>query len=598
MDPQASESGVVLRETPGRNRHAGRIKSDDSDLESVYGFPNTPSPNQPRNSTHMSTPLMSPTAFSFASPLNPASNRSSFTHPEQQPMSDSYVADLSLWSVASSVHPATDESMLEPHDVEPRAPPQPSLENETLDDSLSLSASTERDAEREMETVTIDSAPAATVAESFLPSQAEPSSSSGHERSLSSQSPPRTSAEGLSSLLTGEHRRVLISRSEQGFGFFLRGPVSKLPSDAASRSAGFIEKESETASILDENNVVYGLAGQYVRSVDMDGPAHNAGLLAGDRIVAVNNISCINSTHEEVKEMINSCDTLLLTVVYDDTLSKAFKTTTKLLKKNSLDHMNQSSGLPVLSAEMRHFTLGRTKSLKARFEPSSGTVAPQAPLLTLREVDSLNTKSRTSSASSSRSASPELPTRRGSLPASALLGIPRASLFKPQTSAGSAIPPPSHAPSSDVTTSLPTRRRAATENFGTIASFKPLQQEPAPNSSTGESEPVAHDGAVDPQAALLKSHSQSMSTPSLPAAGQQTPDATPSESPAGIPSLFGKLSAFNNRQFSSLASIPCARQHSGATRRSEQPAVDTIPEVVERRASVDHKAKSLETVLF
>ena len=44
--------------------------------------------------------------------------------------------------------------------------------------------------------------------------------------------------------------------------------------------------------------------GQYIRSVDFSGAAHQWGLKAGDRILAVNSIVCENESHESVLKLI------------------------------------------------------------------------------------------------------------------------------------------------------------------------------------------------------------------------------------------------------------------------------------------------------
>lgn len=95
--------------------------------------------------------------------------------------------------------------------------------------------------------------------------------------------------------------------------------------------------------------------GQYIRSVDLDSPADMAGLQAGDRILAVNDIPCEGECHEVVRDLIKQSDSpLKLLVLRDDNLAtRARRTTATMLTENAQAIINEQTGMPTVTAEMK-----------------------------------------------------------------------------------------------------------------------------------------------------------------------------------------------------------------------------------------------------
>ncbi|KAH3837578.1 hypothetical protein DPMN_110973 [Dreissena polymorpha] len=92
-------------------------------------------------------------------------------------------------------------------------------------------------------------------------------------------------------------RRVIITKSETGFGFNVRGQVS------------------EGGVLKSINGVLYAPL-QHVSAVLEGGAAQRAGIRKGDRILEVNNVSVEGATHKQVVDLIKSGgDTLTLTVI-------------------------------------------------------------------------------------------------------------------------------------------------------------------------------------------------------------------------------------------------------------------------------------------
>ncbi|KAL3865897.1 hypothetical protein ACJMK2_043245 [Sinanodonta woodiana] len=92
-------------------------------------------------------------------------------------------------------------------------------------------------------------------------------------------------------------RVVMITKSETGFGFNVRGQVS------------------EGGVLKSINGVLYAPL-QHVSAVLEGGAAQRAGIRKGDRILAVNNVNVEGATHKQVVDLIKSGgDTLTLTVI-------------------------------------------------------------------------------------------------------------------------------------------------------------------------------------------------------------------------------------------------------------------------------------------
>lgn len=85
------------------------------------------------------------------------------------------------------------------------------------------------------------------------------------------------------------------------YGFNLRG---------SKQYRGHV-KQRCTFSIFHETTIILNFEyanfrGQFVRSVDFSGPAHEYGLKAGDRLLAVNGVVCEDESHDIVTDMIRS----------------------------------------------------------------------------------------------------------------------------------------------------------------------------------------------------------------------------------------------------------------------------------------------------
>eukprot|EP00729_Bicosta_minor_P021102 gene21102-30833_t len=110
--------------------------------------------------------------------------------------------------------------------------------------------------------------------------------------------------------------------------------------------------------------------GQYVRSVDFNGQAHQWGLKAGDRVLAVNGVLCEDENHEKVIELIRatlSSKDLELVVVSDPDMQETARTATSgLLKKKAKEVISENTGIPHFTVEMTEAALGRTKMLQRK----------------------------------------------------------------------------------------------------------------------------------------------------------------------------------------------------------------------------------------
>jgi len=153
----------------------------------------------------------------------------------------------------------------------------------------------------------------------------------------------RRSIEALLDL--SEPHRVSIPRGETGsYGFNLRG------------------------SLLVRGHTKQ--RGQYIRSVDFNGPAHVWGLRAGDRVLAVNSVICEEEDHEYVISLIRSTPknkNLELVVVSDPNMKGTAQTATSgLLKTKAKEVINEATGIPHFTVEMTEAPLGRTKMLQRK----------------------------------------------------------------------------------------------------------------------------------------------------------------------------------------------------------------------------------------
>ena len=112
--------------------------------------------------------------------------------------------------------------------------------------------------------------------------------------------------------------------------------------------------------------------GQYIRSVDFNGPAHKWGLAAGDRILEVNGEPCAWDSHEEVIQLIKkSGDAVRLEVVKDPTIEgTALEATTTLLGERDQAVIVEATGIPQFTVEMTNCKLGRTRMLTRSFAGS------------------------------------------------------------------------------------------------------------------------------------------------------------------------------------------------------------------------------------
>ena len=115
-------------------------------------------------------------------------------------------------------------------------------------------------------------------------------------------------------------RRIRIPCDPQrGFGFNLRGTT-----DSGGESRG-----------------------QYIRSVDFSGNAHQWGLKAGDRILAVNSIVCENESHESVLKLIQGApEQIELLVVADTQMGRhAMKATQSMLAGERKSAIHPETGM-------------------------------------------------------------------------------------------------------------------------------------------------------------------------------------------------------------------------------------------------------------
>eukprot|EP00043_Microstomoeca_roanoka_P007963 m.76757 g.76757 ORF g.76757 m.76757 type:complete len:207 (-) comp14040_c2_seq1:201-821(-) len=108
--------------------------------------------------------------------------------------------------------------------------------------------------------------------------------------------------------------------------------------------------------------------GQYIRSVDLDSPADQAGLKAGDRILAVNDVPCEGECHEVVRDLVAaSSSPLRLLVLRDEVLaSQAKDTTSAMVLQEFKEVINEQTGMPTVTAEMKGSRLGRTRKCMER----------------------------------------------------------------------------------------------------------------------------------------------------------------------------------------------------------------------------------------
>ena len=89
---------------------------------------------------------------------------------------------------------------------------------------------------------------------------------------------------------------IVITKSHTGFGFNVRGQVN------------------EGGTLKSINGELYAPL-QHVSAVLDGGAAQEAGLLKGDRILAVNNVNVEGATHRQVVELIKSSDQVLKLLV-------------------------------------------------------------------------------------------------------------------------------------------------------------------------------------------------------------------------------------------------------------------------------------------
>ena len=87
--------------------------------------------------------------------------------------------------------------------------------------------------------------------------------------------------------------------------------------------------------------------GQYIRSVDFSGNAHQWGLKAGDRILAVNSIVCENESHESVLKLIQGApEQIELLVVADTQMGRhAMKATQSMLAGERKSAIHPETGM-------------------------------------------------------------------------------------------------------------------------------------------------------------------------------------------------------------------------------------------------------------
>lgn len=144
-------------------------------------------------------------------------------------------------------------------------------------------------------------------------------------------------------------RKVTLQRRANGFGFTLRHFIVYPPESAVAElnrlqdSGGDGPKQKSRISALEPMDTIF------VKQVKPEGPAHQAGLANGDRIVSVNGESVTGKTYQQVVNLIQLCDTNLTLFVVpreEDILQVAYPSSAyKAVKQSSrqTDHKTASS---------------------------------------------------------------------------------------------------------------------------------------------------------------------------------------------------------------------------------------------------------------
>ncbi|XP_058879168.1 rho GTPase-activating protein 21-like isoform X2 [Acipenser ruthenus] len=102
-------------------------------------------------------------------------------------------------------------------------------------------------------------------------------------------------------------KTIQLRRTSQGFGFTLRHFIVYPPESAVSSSL----KDEENGNRGRQRNRLEPMDTIFVKQVKEGGPAHEAGLCTGDRIVKVNGESIIGKTYSQVIALIQNSDPVL-----------------------------------------------------------------------------------------------------------------------------------------------------------------------------------------------------------------------------------------------------------------------------------------------
>eukprot|EP00057_Strongylocentrotus_purpuratus_P035112 XP_797751.3 PREDICTED: rho GTPase-activating protein 21 isoform X2 [Strongylocentrotus purpuratus] len=193
-------------------------------------------------------------------------------------------------------------------------------------------------------------------------------------------------------------RKVTLQRRSNGFGFTLRHFIVYPPESAVAElnrlqeTGGDEPKSKSRISALEPMDTIF------VKQVKSDGPAHQAGLANGDRIVSVNGESVTGKTYQQVVNLIQLCDTNLtlfvvpreediLQVAYPSSAYKAVNQTPKQTehktslvqdqgRKEPAEYSSQTSNLSSISDGNDVVVVGKgmecedTESVKERSDIS------------------------------------------------------------------------------------------------------------------------------------------------------------------------------------------------------------------------------------
>ncbi|XP_054767865.2 rho GTPase-activating protein 21-like isoform X1 [Lytechinus pictus] len=144
-------------------------------------------------------------------------------------------------------------------------------------------------------------------------------------------------------------RKVTLQRRSNGFGFTLRHFIVYPPESAVAELNRLQETGGDGPKAKSRISALEPMDTIFVKQVKSDGPAHQAGLANGDRIVSVNGESVTGKTYQQVVNLIQLCDTNLTLFVVpreEDILQVAYPSSAYKAVNPPSKQTDQSSTLP------------------------------------------------------------------------------------------------------------------------------------------------------------------------------------------------------------------------------------------------------------